>query len=146
VWVEGVTDLPTTLARCCVPLRPQPITGYLTPGRGVMVHRSDCPSLARMREAKPERVFTVQWSQRDTADLSVAIAVHARDRQGLVRDVSDVIAQERLSIEAMTTTTDRDSGTARVQVTVCIDDMEQLERMLRRLAAVPDVTRALRVR
>jgi GTP pyrophosphokinase len=111
-----------------------------------MVHRSDCAALERMRRAKPERVFKVQWSEQDGADLSVAIAVQAHDRQGLVRDVSDVIAHEKLSIEAMTTTTNRAAGTANVQVTLAVDDLEQLERLLQRLAFVPDVTRARRVR
>jgi GTP pyrophosphokinase len=146
VSIEGVADLPTTLARCCAPLRPQPITGYMTPGRGVMVHRSDCASLARMRAVRPERVFTVQWTQHEAADLSVEISVRAHDRAGLVRDLSDVLAQERLSIEAMTTTTDREAGTAHVLVTVPVDDLEQLERVLRRLTSVADVTRARRVR
>ena len=60
--IEGVGDLPITLARCCAPLRPQPITGYVTLGRGVTVHRSDCASLARMGALKPERLLKVEWA------------------------------------------------------------------------------------
>jgi len=145
VTIEGVTDLPATLARCCAPLRPQPITGYVTPGRGVMVHRGDCPTLARMLAARPERALRVQWTQ-ETADLCVGISVVGHDRHGLVRDVSDVLAHEHLSIEAMTTTTDRAAGTAQMLLTVPVDDLEQLERVLRRLTYVPDVTRARRIR
>jgi GTP pyrophosphokinase len=145
VDIEGVGDLPTTLARCCAPLRPQPIAGYVTLGRGVTIHRSDCASLARMRELKPERVLQVEWAS-DTADgLVVQISVNAYDRRGLVRDVTDVLALERLSIEAMTTTTDRDAGTAHVVVTVSVTDLDQLARVLRRLAGVPNVTHARRV-
>jgi len=145
VDIEGVGDLPTTLARCCAPLRPQPIAGYVTLGRGVTIHRSDCPSLARMRALKPERVLQVEWAS-DTADgLVVQISVNAYDRRGLVRDVTDVLALERLSIEAMTTTTDRDAGTAHVVITVSVTDLEQLARVLRRLAGVPNVTHARRV-
>lgn len=146
VSIEGILDLPMTLARCCAPLRPQPITGYITPGRGVVVHRSDCPSLARMRAARPERALTAQWTDHETADLSVQLSVRAHDRPGLVRDVSDVLAQERLSIEAMRTSTDREAATAHVQVTVPVDDQEQLERLLRRLMSLQDVTVARRVR
>jgi GTP pyrophosphokinase len=145
VDIEGVGDLPTTLARCCAPLRPQPIAGYVTLGRGVTIHRSECPSLARMRALKPERVLQVEWAS-DTADgLVVQISVTAYDRRGLVRDVTDVLALERLSIEAMTTTTDRDAGTAHVVVTVSVADLDQLARVLRRLAGVPNVTHARRV-
>ena len=146
VEIEGVGDLPITLARCCAPLRPQPITGYVTLGRGVTIHRSDCPSLKRMRSVKPERVLKVEWTSAEEATLGVEIAVSAYDRRGLVRDVTDVIALERLSIEAMTTTTDREAGTAHVSVNLAVTDLEQLARVLRRLSAVPNVIHARRAR
>jgi GTP pyrophosphokinase len=146
VEIEGVGDLPTTLARCCAPLRPQPIAGYVTLGRGVTIHRSDCPSLLRMRAAKPERVLNVEWTTADTGNLSVELSVSAYDRRGLVRDVTDILAVERLSIEAMTTTTDRAAGTAHVLVTVAVSDLEQLARILKRLTSVPNVIHARRVR
>ncbi|HVW69802.1 MAG TPA: bifunctional (p)ppGpp synthetase/guanosine-3',5'-bis(diphosphate) 3'-pyrophosphohydrolase, partial [Steroidobacteraceae bacterium] len=146
VEIEGVGDLPVTLARCCAPLRPQPIAGYVTVGRGVTIHRADCPSLVRMRATKPERVLSVQWSGTNEEHPTVELSVSAYDRRGLVRDVTDVLAFERLSIEAMTTTTDRGSGTAHVLVTVTIGDLEQLNRVLKRLAAVPSVIHARRIR
>jgi GTP pyrophosphokinase len=145
VEIEGVGDLPITLARCCSPLRPQPIAGYVTLGRGVTIHRNDCHSLARMRAAKPERVLKVEWTSNLESSLVVELSIGAFDRRGLVRDVTDVLALERLSIEAMTTTTDRDSGTAHVLVTVSVVDLEQLARVLRRLSSVPNVTHARRV-
>jgi GTP pyrophosphokinase len=146
VEIEGVGDLPTTLARCCAPLRPQSIAGYVTLGRGVTIHRSECPSLTRMRALKPERVLQVEWTSDAGEGLVVEISVNALDRRGLVRDVTDVLALERLSIEAMTTTTDREAGTAHVLVTVSVTDLEQLARVLRRLGSVPNVTHARRVR
>jgi GTP pyrophosphokinase len=145
VEIEGVGDLPTTLARCCAPLRPQPITGYVTLGRGVTIHRRDCPSFARMQTVKPERVLKVEWTSTDGGGLDIEIAVSAYDRRGLVRDVTDVLALERLSIVAMTTTTDRDAGTAHVSVALAVGDLEQLARVLRRLAAVPNVIHARRI-
>ena len=145
VDIEGVGNLPTTLARCCAPLRPQPIAGYVTLGRGVTIHRSECPSLSRMRALKPDRVLQVEWSSAAGAGLVVEISLNALDRRGLVRDITDVLALERLSIEAMTTTTDREAGTAHVRVTVSVTDLEQLARVLRRLGGVPNVTHARRV-
>src|SRR5882757_1837804 len=145
VEIEGVGDLPTTLARCCAPLRPQSIAGYVTLGRGVTIHRSECPSLTRMRALKPERVLQVEWTSDAGEGLVVEISVNALDRRGLVRDVTDVLALERLSIEAMTTTTDREAGTAHVLVTVSVIDLDQVARILRRLGAVPNVTHARRV-
>ncbi|MHB8812711.1 MAG: RelA/SpoT family protein [Steroidobacteraceae bacterium] len=146
VEIEGVGNLPITLARCCAPLPPQPITGYVTVGRGVTIHRSNCPSLARMREVRPERVMQVEWSLRDAAGLTVEIAIIAYDRRGLLRDLTDVLAVERLSIDAMSTTTDHDAGTAQVRLTVPVDNLEQLARVLHRLGAVPHVIQARRAR
>jgi GTP pyrophosphokinase len=146
VEIEGVGDLPVTFARCCAPLRPQPIAGYVTVGRGVTIHRADCPSLIRMRTDKPDRVLTVEWSHADGSNSTVELSVSAYDRHGLVRDITDVLAYERLSIEAMTTTTDRGAGTAHVLVTVTVTDLDQLTRVLKRLTAVPNVIHARRLR
>ena len=146
VEIEGVGDLPVTMARCCSPLRPQTIAGYVTVGRGVTVHRSDCPSLLRMSVTRPDRVLKVAWATTNGSKPSVELSVSAYDRHGLVRDISDVLAFERLSIEAMTTTTDRNAGTAHVSVTVAISDVEQLGRVLKRLGAVANVIHARRLR
>jgi GTP pyrophosphokinase len=112
----------------------------------VTVHRSDCPSLLRMRATKPDRVLKVEWSQADAGSPSVELSVSAYDRRGLVRDITDILAYERLSIEGMTTTTDRGAGTAHVLVSVAVGDLEQLTRVLKRLAAVPNVIHARRLR
>ncbi len=144
VEIEGVGDLPITLARCCAPLRPQPITGYVTLGRGVTIHRSDCPSLIRMRSVKPERVLKVDWTSGEEGALTVEIVVTAYDRRGLLRDVTDVVALERLSIESMNTRTDPETAIAYLSLNLAVNDLEQLARVLRRLAAVPNVIHARR--
>jgi len=146
VEIEGVGNLPITFARCCAPLRPQPITGYVTVGRGVTIHRSNCPSLARMREVRPERVLQVEWSSGDGTGLTVEIAVTAYDRRGLLRDLTDVLAVERLSIDAMSTAMNHDAGTAHVRLTVPVSGLEQLARVLHRLGTVPNVIDAHRAR
>jgi GTP pyrophosphokinase len=146
VEIEGVGDLPITLARCCAPLRPQPITGYVTLGRGVTVHRSDCASFTRMAAVKADRVLKVEWSRSDAETLKVDVAVSAYDRRGLLRDLSDVVAVERLSIDAVNSRTDHDSGIAYFVLTVAVSELEQLARLLRRLAAVPNVTEVRRRR
>ncbi len=144
VEIEGVGDLPTTLARCCAPLRPQPITGYATLGRGVTVHRSDCPSLVRMASLKPDRVLQVEWTSADAGALTVELTVSAYDRRGLLHDLTDVMAVERLSIDAVTSKTDHDTGLAYFVLAVAVNDLEQLARVLRRLAGVPNVIEARR--
>jgi len=146
VEIEGVGALPVIFARCCAPLRPQPIAGYVTVGRGVTIHRADCPSLLRMRSTKPDRILGVEWSHADGGNPRVELSVTAYDRRGLVRDITDVLAYERLSIEAMTTTTDRSAGTAHVLVTVTVNDLDQLTRVMKRLTGVPSVIHARRLR
>ncbi len=144
VDIEGVGDLPTTLARCCAPLRPQPIAGYAALGRGVTVHRSDCASFIRMAALKPDRVLKVDWSADDSGAFTVQLAVSAYDRRGLLRDLTDVLALERLSIDAVTSRTDHDTGVAYFALAVAVNDLEQLARVLRRLEAVPNVIEARR--
>jgi GTP pyrophosphokinase len=139
VEIEGVGDLPTILARCCAPLRPQPITGYVTLGRGVTVHRSDCASLMRMAAVKPDRVLKVDWTSADAGALNVGLSVSAYDRRGLLRDLTDVLALERLSIDSVNSRTDHDTGIAYFALTVAVHDLAQLARVLRRLAGVPNV-------
>ena len=146
VEIEGVGDLPITWARCCAPLRPQPITGYVTLGRGVTVHRSDCASLGRMSALKPDRVLKVEWASADPEGMGVVLAISAYDRRGLLRDLSDVLAAERLSIDAATTRTDHATGIARFALSVALKDLEQLARVLRRLSQVPNVIEARRQR
>jgi GTP pyrophosphokinase len=146
VEIEGVGDLPITLARCCAPLRPQPITGYVTLGRGVTVHRSDCASFARMSALKPDRVLKVEWASAHAEAMNVVLAISAYDRRGLLRDLSDVLAVERLSIDAATTRTDHETGLAHFALTVAVRDLEQLARVLRRLTGVANVIEARRQR
>jgi GTP pyrophosphokinase len=144
VEIEGVGDLPVTLARCCAPLRPQPIVGYVTPLRGVTVHRRDCASLTRMRTRQPDRVLKVEWAGSDAGAVNIELSVSAYDRRSLLRDLTDVVAAERLSIDAVTSKTDHDSGIAYFALTVAVADLEQLARVLRRLAGVPNVIEARR--
>jgi len=144
VEIEGVGNLPTTLARCCAPLRPQPIIGYVTLGRGVTVHRRDCTSLGRMSALKPDRVLKVEWAAADNGALSVELSVSAYDRRGLLRDLTDVVAIERLSIDAVNSKTDHETGIAYFALNVAVNDLAQLSRLLRGLEGVPNVIEARR--
>jgi len=145
VAIDGVGDLPVTLARCCGPVPPEPISGYLTLGRGVTVHRRQCPSLLRMRAQNPERVLQVEWNSSGESRLPVQIRVEALDRRGLLRDVSDVMALEQLSIEAVNSNTDPHDRIATIVMRTAVRDSEQLGRVLQRLSAVPNVLSAQRL-
>src|ERR1700688_92323 len=145
VEVEGVGDLPTTIARCCGPVPPEPIAGYVTLGRGVTIHRARCPNLLRMQTVNPKRVLRVEWNLDTDSLLPVRIRVEALDRRGLLRDVSDVMALERLSIAGVNSDTDPNDRIATIVMRTAVRDSEQLGRVLQRLSAVPNVLRALRL-
>ena len=142
--IAGIGDLLSTYARCCSPVPPQPIAGYVTLGRGVTIHRADCRSLERMRRLQPERVLSVEWGDAGEHGLPVDILVRAYDRRGLVRDISGLLADEKLSIERMTTTTDATSNTAEIRLAVSIRELQQLSRLLTRLKSLPNVISAHR--
>jgi len=143
--IVGVGDLPVTMARCCGPVRPEPISGYVTLARGVTIHRSQCPSLLRMRAQNPERVLQVDWNSGADSFVPVRIRVEALDRRGLLRDVSDVMAFEQLSIEGVNSNTDPNDRIATIVMRTAVRDSDQLGRVLQRLSAVPNVLSAQRV-
>ena len=143
--IEGIGDLVSTFARCCNPLPPEPIAAYVTIGRGVTVHRANCASLERMRRQHPERVLSVEWGRAGEQGFAVDIALEAYDRRGLVRDVSGLLTDEKISIVRMTTETDRSTNIARIDVTITIHDLEELSRLLTRLKSLPNVIGARRL-
>jgi GTP pyrophosphokinase len=144
VAVQGIDELLSTFARCCRPVRPEPIVGYITVGRGVSIHAESCANLQRLRARAPERVLAVHWGSIGGADFPVDIQVEAFDRRGLVRDVSAAIADEKISIRGMTTTTGKGDHVARMDIGIAIDGLDQLSRVLARIAQVPNVIAARR--
>jgi GTP pyrophosphokinase len=143
--IDGVGDLLSSFARCCRPVPPEPVTGYITVGRGVSIHRASCANLLRLRDAHPERVLAVDWGASvPERRFPVALAIHAFDRRGLVRDISSVLADERVNIETMNTVTSAAENTADVELRVSVQGLDELSRLLARLAALPNVISARR--
>jgi GTP pyrophosphokinase len=138
--VDGVGDLLSVMAGCCKAVPHEPIAGYLTVGRGVSIHRTDCPNLLRLRDAHPERVMAVDWGRPSTAEtFPVSIVVHAFDRRGLVRDITAVLADERINIEAMNTVTNSRENTATVDLTAQVHGVDDLSRLLSRIGGLQNV-------
>jgi GTP pyrophosphokinase len=145
--VDGVGDLLSTIARCCRPVPPEPIAGYITLGRGVSIHRANCANLLRLRDNQPLRVLAVDWGRPSPErTFPVAIRVEAFDRRGLVRDISSVLADEHISIETMNTVTNTTENTATVDMTVTVHGLEELSRLLGRFSGLPNVISAARRR
>ncbi|HEY8427647.1 MAG TPA: ACT domain-containing protein, partial [Sandaracinaceae bacterium] len=134
ILVVGVDKLLTVPARCCKPAPPDAIVGFVTRGRGVTIHRAGCVNL---RSMDPERLIAAEWGDAADAAFPVDIEVEATDRTGLLRDVSDTLARERINVVAANTAS-RDSS-ARMSFTIEVTDGAQLARVLGLLAQVPGV-------
>lgn len=137
VLVEGVGALMTQLARCCRPAPPDAIGGFVTRGRGVSVHRTDCTSFSQIQRRHPERVIDVSWGDTRNAVYPVDVVVHAHDREALLRDLSEVFARLRLSVMAVNTQSK--GSLAHMIFTVKVSDGTVLQRALKSLAEVTGV-------
>jgi len=143
--IDGVGDLLSTFARCCRPVPPETIAGYITLGRGVSIHRADCANLLRLRDQQPRRVLAVDWGRASPErTFPAALVIHAFDRKGLTRDVTGVLADEHISISAMNVTTSKAENTAHIDLTVTVHGLDELSRLLSRLASLPNVISARR--
>jgi GTP pyrophosphokinase len=142
IVVSGVGDLMTHMARCCRPVPPERITGYITVGRGVTIHRQDCRNMLRLQDTNPERTIEVDWGRPPETGFPVDIQVEAYDRRGLLRDISTVLTEERTDILASTTRTDRAKNVARIELTLSVTSLEQVSRLLHRLNSLANVFRA----
>lgn len=148
VLVVGVESLLTTLARCCRPAPPDRIAGFVTRGKGVAVHRSDCTNFRHMAEKNPDRVIPVTWGEREAkaALYPVDVLVEAADRQGLLRDISEVFAKEKMNMTGVHTQSVKDNrgGTAWMTFTVEVSDAARLAQVLQQVARVGGVRHARR--
>ena len=144
VEVQGVGDLLSSYARCCKPVPPESIVGYITVGRGVSIHSQSCANLARLRAKSPARVLAVDWGKMDGDEFPVDIEVQAFDRRGLVRDVTAALADEKISIRGMTTVTDKRDNVAHMRLGIAISGLPQLSKVLSRIAQVPNIISARR--
>jgi len=144
ITIEGVGDLLSNFARCCGPVPPEPIAGYITLGRGVSIHREDCANLRRLQTMHPERVIAVEWGAASDRAFPVEVNVRAFDRRGLLRDISAVLADSKINIQSMNTVTHEGDGIADMNLRITVQDLEELSRVLARLQGLPNVMSARR--
>jgi GTP pyrophosphokinase len=135
VLVVGVESLMTQLARCCKPAPPDEIGGFVTRGKGVSIHRSDCTDFAHLQRKNPDRVIEVQWGGQTAGGRDaqpsvypVDVAIEALDRQGLLRDISDVFAREKMNVIGVQTQSVK--GIAWMTFTIEVPDARQVARAM----------------
>ncbi len=144
--VQGIGDLFATYPKCCNPVPPEAISGYLAVGRGVSIHSQSCSNFIRLAARNPARVLAIDWGKSAEGEFNVDIDVRAHDRRGLVRDVSSAIADEKISIRGMNTVTDKAENLAHMQLTLQVNGLPQLSRVLARISQLPNVISARRRR
>ncbi|MSQ49571.1 MAG: bifunctional (p)ppGpp synthetase/guanosine-3',5'-bis(diphosphate) 3'-pyrophosphohydrolase [Betaproteobacteria bacterium] len=142
ILVVGVDRLLTQLARCCKPVPPDPVRGFVTRGKGISVHREDCASFKRLAERSPERLIDAQWGRKAEGAYAVDILVTASDRQGLLRDIGEALARERINVTAVRTQSRDDL--ARMRFSFEVENLAHLRRAFATVKAVAGVIRVAR--
>jgi GTP pyrophosphokinase len=143
VIVEGIGSLLVSYGKCCKPVPPDPITGYVTRGRGVVVHRQDCGNVSRLTDERRTRLLEARWNTGASGLHAVDIAVQADDRQGLLRDISAALAAEKVNVIGVKSASD--SGMADMRITVEVRDLNQTQRLVTEIKKVNGVFNARRL-
>ncbi|GAC1390927.1 MAG: bifunctional (p)ppGpp synthetase/guanosine-3',5'-bis(diphosphate) 3'-pyrophosphohydrolase [Ktedonobacteraceae bacterium] len=142
--VAGVSGLLTKLANCCCPLPTDEIVGFISRGKGVIVHRADCRNLKRYRERERERLINVSWLGMSQTRYLAPVVIQARDRSGLIRDIATVVSDVGVNMTSVSTHISASRGgnheTVVVSATLEVNDMEQMQRLFTRLEKIKDVS------
>jgi len=146
VHVEGLDDLLVRLSRCCTPVPPDEIMGFVTRGRGVTVHRTDCANAVSLSADQPDRLIDVEWDQQVDAFFTASIEVKALDRPLLLRDLVNVLADHQMNVLGASTITSEDDRVARLKFDFELGDPSHLDpimRIMRGIHSVYDVYRVV---
>ncbi len=144
IQIQGVGNLMTQMANCCHPVPGDPVIGYITIGRGVTIHRQDCPNALQLASKEPERMIQVDWGTAPAQTYPVDIHIKAYDRSGLLRDISQVLLNEKVNTLAMNTLSNKENNTATMKITIEITSLEALGRLLGRISQLPNIIEVMR--
>ncbi|MCX4025487.1 GTP diphosphokinase [Endozoicomonas sp. SM1973] len=144
VIVSGVGNLLTQMAGCCHPLPGDDIVGYITVGRGVTIHRQDCPTALQLQEKEPVRFIEVGWVSEQVNIYPVNVLIKAYDRSGLLRDITIVLANEKVNVLAVNTQSDKDDNLAVMKLTIEVSSLQALGRVLAKINQVSNVIEVVR--
>lgn len=144
--LQGIGDLLVSYPKCCSPIPPEAIAGYLAVGRGVSIHARSCRNFRRLAQTHPERVLDIDWGAQGEGQFPVDLEVMAHDRAGLIRDVSAAVTDEKINIRGMNTVVSKEDSLAHMRISIDVSGMAQMSRVLTRIAALPSVISARRRR
>lgn len=140
IAISGIGDLLYNFARCCQPVPPEEIAGYITVGRGVSIHRQDCGNFLSLQSRHAERVIEVDWGGSPDAIYPAELSLQAFDRHGLLRDISTIMADEKVSVDGVQTKTDKRTMQVEMALAISIPGLPTLSRLISRLEQLPNVT------
>ena len=146
ISIQGVGHLLTQIAPCCQPVPGDDIAGYVTLGRGVSVHRQDCDNLMNHKMTEPQRILEVSWGEEASQMYPVDVDISAYDRTGLLRDISLVLADSKVNVVSVSTKSEQKDHLAHMQITIEIDSLSKLGRVLNKLNQLPNVLTVRRSR
>lgn len=145
VVVEGVGNLMHHIARCCQPIPGDEIVGFITQGRGISIHRADCDQLSELMSHAPERIVDAVWGESYSSGYSLVVRVTANDRSGLLRDITTILANEKVNVLGVSSRSDTKKQLATIDMDIEIYNQQVLGRVLARLNQVPDIIDAKRL-
>ncbi|AKM47106.1 GTP diphosphokinase [Edwardsiella anguillarum] len=145
VVVEGVGNLMHHIARCCQPIPGDEIVGFITQGRGISIHRVDCDQLDELRRHAPERIIDAVWGESYSSGYSLVVRVTANDRSGLLRDITTILANEKVNVLGVASRSDTKQQMATIDMEIEIYNLQVLGRVLAKLNQLPDVLDARRL-
>ncbi len=144
VRIRGVANLLTTISNCCKPVPGDDIVGFITRGQGVAIHRVDCSNIINLEDDKRDRLIEADWGEDLDRTYTVAIHIEAFDRQGLLRDVSKVLSDEKVDVIGVNTLSNKDEQTADMTITAEIADLQQLGKVMDKINQLSNVIKVSR--
>ncbi|ASI22384.1 TPA: GTP diphosphokinase [Aeromonas salmonicida] len=145
IVVEGVGNLMTHIARCCQPIPGDTIQGFITMGRGVSIHRDDCEQLKELSRRNPERLIDAVWGENYSGGYGLTIRILSNDRSGLLRDITTVLANEKINVMGVRSRSNVREQTAEIDMELEIYNINAFNRALAKLSQLNDVISAKRL-
>lgn len=144
VNVSGVGNLLTTMATCCNPVPGDEIIGFITRGKGVSVHRKDCINILNLDYDKQKQLIAVDWSNADNQVFEVNLVIQAIDRQGLLRDITNILSDLKVNVLSVQTMLHKDTQMADMQIALEIQDLDQLQKVSDKIMQLTNVLKVYR--
>ncbi len=144
IKIQGVGNLLTHIAKCCQPVPGNDIIGYITLGRGISIHRKDCSNILHASEEQHKRFLEVSWGEETTQSYKVDVVIEAYDRQGLLRDITQLLTTEKADVYSLATNINKADSTATIHLTVAVSGIDGLSRLLDKFKQISNVIDAKR--